>query len=329
MPAPSAALTTLRPDLAGTLLEFDLANDRNGFVGYRVCPIINVAKPSGTFGKIPLEQLLLASTTVERAPGAGYERKKWTFSDVSYACKERGVEEPVDDREAQMYSNYFDAEQISTQRAFDRVLRAAENRIATMIFNASTWTGASLTTAVAKEWDKNHKTDADPISDVNAAKQAVWNGTGIWPNAMIISRTVFNNLRALDAITDAIESGGAGFASRMADVTTAQLAAVFDLDYILVAGSAKNTANENQTASLASMWSNEYAMICRIATTNDMAEPCIARAFHWAEDGSSPGGTVETYRDETIRGNVVRVRHDITEQVIYPECGHLLSNITT
>jgi hypothetical protein len=60
-----------------------------------------------------------------------------------------------------------------------------------------------------------------------------------------------------------------------------------------------------------------------------MAEPCIGRMFHWSEDGSSPGGTVESYRDEIVRGNIIRVRHDVDEVVLYPQAGHLVSNITT
>jgi hypothetical protein len=51
--------------------------------------------------------------------------------------------------------------------------------------------------------------------------------------------------------------------------------------------------------------------------------------FHWSEDGSSPGGTVESYRDEIVRGNIIRVRHDVDEVVLYAQAGHLLSNITT
>ena len=90
----------------------------------------------------------------------------------------------------------------------------------------------------------------------------------------------------------------------------------------------KNTANEADSVSLSSVWSNEYAMVCRVATSNDMHEACIARTFHWGADGSSVGGTVESYRDETVRGEIIRVRHDVDEVVMYPEAGHLLSNIT-
>jgi hypothetical protein len=70
-------------------------------------------------------------------------------------------------------------------------------------------------------------------------------------------------------------------------------------------------------------------MVCRVATGLDIREACIGRTFHWSADGSSIGGTIEEYRDETVRSAIIRVRHDVDEVVMYPQAGHLLSNITT
>lgn len=326
MPAPSSSIATLRPEIAGSLTEFDLAMDRSGFIWDRVLPVFEVAKSSGTFGKIPIEQLLQTRVT-KRAPGAGYARGNFTFTTDSFATEEHGAEEPVDDREAELYSDFFSAEVIAAQRAMDAVLRNAEKRVADMIFNATTWNGASLTTGITNEWDDY--TNATPIDDVNAAVKKVWDNSGMWANALIINRHVFRNLRNCTQIKNAIASAGAGFATRARDITTQQLSEVFDLDHIIVAGSARNSANEGQALSIAPLWSNEYAMVCRVATSIDIKEPCIGRTFHWGQDGSSVMGTVESYRDETVRSNIIRSRHDVDEKVLHVEMGHLLSNITT
>jgi hypothetical protein len=327
MPSPSSSLATLRPDLA-SFLEFDLESERAGFIASQVLPVVDVASQAGNFGKIPLEQLLQQRDTL-RAPGSGYSRGKFTFLPATYVALENGTEEVVDDREAKMYAEYFDAEQVSTMRAFSFVLRNAEQRVADLLFNATTWAGAALTTAVGNEWDKNHVADATPIADVEAAVQKVYDGSGLWPNALIINRKVFRALRNIDDIVERINSEGAGNASKPSDITAAMLAQVFDLKYVIVAGSSKNTANEGQAATPGQIWSDEYAMVAKIAESNDMKEPCLGRTFHWAEDGSSIGGTVESYREEAVRGEVIRVRHDTAELVLYKEAAHLLSNITT
>jgi hypothetical protein len=327
MPAPSSSLATQRPDLA-TFLEFDLESERNGYVATQVFPVVDVAKQAGNFGKIPVEELLQQRDT-KRAPGSGYARGKWTFQPATYACEEHGAEEVVDDREASMYSDYFQAEQISTLRAFSSVLRNAEQRVANAVFNATTWNGAALTTGVTNEWDATHITNAVPINDVEAAVQKVYDGSGLWPNALIITKKVFRNLRLLDQIVDRIASSGAGSPSKASDITPQMLAQVFDLDYVIVAGTSRNSALEGQAAAPVPIWDDEYAMVCKIATSADMREPCIGRTFHWSEDGSSVGGTVESYRDESVRGDVIRVRHDVDEIVLYPQAGHLLTNITS
>lgn len=325
MPSPSSSLATQRPDLA-SFFEFDLEAEKAGFIASQVFPVIDVASQSGNFGKIPLEELLQERKT-DRAPGSGYARGDFTFEPATYACLEHGAEEPIDDREAKMYQEYFDAEVVSTARAYGAVLRNAEKRVADAVFNTTTWTGSGLTTAVTNEWDDS--SNATPLVDVEAAVQKVYDGSGLWANALVINRKVFRNLRNCSEVIDRINSAGAGNPSKASDVTTQMLAQAFDLDHILVAGSSRNSATEGQTPSVGQIWSGEYAMVCKIATGMDMREACVGRTFHWSEDGSSIGGTVESYRDETVRGDVVRVRHDVAEVVLYPQAGHLLSNITT
>ena len=324
MPSPESALSTQRPDLA-SFFEFDLETEKAGFVAAKVFPVVDVAKQAGNFGKIPLEQLLEERDT-KRAAGAGYARSKWTFQPATYACMEHGAEEPIDDRESTAYNEYFDSELVSTARAFGAVLRNAEKRVADAVFNTTTWTGAALTTAVTTEWST--VATAVPLTDVEAAVQKVYDGSGLRPNALIIDWKVFRNLRNVSQVIDRITASGAGNPAKASDVTTAMLAAAFDLEHIIVAGASRNSAIEGQAATPVQIWDDEYAMVCKIANGIDMSEPCIGRTFHWSEDGSSIGGSVETYRDETIRGNVVRVRQDVDEVMLYAQAGHLLSNIT-
>lgn len=323
MPSPSTALTTLRPEL-GSMLEFDL--DQEGFIAHRVLPVLEIAKQAGTFGKIPIEQLLQNRDT-KRAPGSGYSRGKFTFLPDTFACEEHGVEEPIDDRQAEMYRDYFDAEVIAARRAVSSVMVEAEKRVAAAIFNATTWTGGALTSVITEEWDDAG--NAVPIADVAGAVDKVYDGTGLWPNALIINRRVFRNLRKVDEIKAILAASGAGFPHRATDVTVQQLAEVFDLPFILVAGGTKNSAAEGQAATPGQIWSGEYAMVARIAVTGDIQEPGLGRTFHWGEDGSDIDGRIESYRDEPVRSEIIRVRHDVHEKIIYVQAAHLLSNVTT
>lgn len=326
MPSPSSSLATLRPDIADSFTEFDLEMNIRGFVWDRVLPVFEVSRQSGTFGRIPIEQLLQNRET-RRAPGAGYARGNWTFTTETFATVEHGAEEPVDDNEAAMYRDYFDAEVVSALRARSAVLLNAEKRVADAIFNTSTWTGSALATGVSTTWST--AASATPIADVEGAVQKVYDGTGIWPDTIIMSKKVFRLLRNVDEIIERIASSGAGSPTKATDINESMLAQVFDLPKVVVAGSSKNTAAEGQDASISQVWSDTQVMVCKTASSQDFREPCLGRTFHWGDDGSSVGGTVESYREEQTRSDVIRVRHQVDEKVIYKELGHLLTGITT
>lgn len=310
MPSPSSTLTTLRPEL-GTFYELAYADAERDFIGPRVLPVMTVPKQTGKFGKIPVEELLRHTGDGKRASGSGAWRDIMQFTDDSYATEEYTFEELIDDREAAMYSDYFDAETVATQRAVNKILTRQEMRVAAL-FDSTAYTNASMVQTKSNgTW-----VAGNPVTDVEGAVQKVYDATGVWPNAIIMNRKVFRQTRLNAQVTAAIESAGAGSQRRASDVTVDQLSAVFDLPYVLVAGGSKNTAGPGVAASIAQIWPN-HVIVARIAETNDMREPCVGRQFHWAEDGSAFSGRVETYRDEPVRADVVRVRQDVDEKQLY------------
>lgn len=323
MPAPSKALNGFRPDL-GTMFQFDQLMNQMGFIGHLVAPVFEAAEQAGTYGLVPLKQLL-KEPQVGRDSRGWYNRTDLSFEDVVYATAEKGIEQAIDRRKARIYRDFFDFEAVCVKNCLDIVLRAAEKRIADLIFNATTF--ASYLTNVTNEWDDY--TNATPIDDVNAAVLAIWARTGMWADSIAFNRKVFRNLRMCDQIVEKIASSGAGSSVEPGKITVAQIASCFDLKNVYVAGSARDSANEGQAASISSVWSDEYTMVFKGAETNMIEEPCLARTIHWGADGSQIGGTIETYYEDQSRGDVVRVRHEVQEKLQYTAMGQLLGNVTT
>lgn len=320
MPSPSAALSVPRLDLAGALEQFDLEMQKRGYVAQRLLPIFNTPKNSGKYPVIPIAQLLM-QRDLKRAAQGGYSRSSFTFTEQSFATTEYGTEEPIDDKEVSLYGNFFDVELLSTMRAVEALLNGAEQRMVT----ALTDTGVITQTAAANTaW--NMPNTAQPLTDFATARDAIWNATGIWPNAIVMSRNTFNKVKECLQIIDRIKNNS-NYEVQRGQITEAMIANAFGVDQCIVSGTAKNSAIEGQTASIASTWTDSKVLVAKIATSNDLKEPCIGRTFHWAEDGSQPLGTVETYRDETVRGSVVRVRHEVQEKVIYAATGYLITSV--
>lgn len=325
MPRPSSALGQVRPDLADGLEQFNLANDRMSFVGLQIMPVFEAATKSGQFSKRTLAQILQSGNTARGQRGA-YGRGEQKFGTDNFTTTEQGWEEAIDDNEREVYRDWIDAEMAATQACFDVVLRNQEIRIADALFDTGTFTGA-MTNAVTTEWST--AASATPIADINVAKKAIWARTGIWPDTLVFNYHVFLNVRACDEVIQRVQSQGAGSSTLATNINTAMLASAFDLKRVVVCGAPKNTANESSaTATISNIWSSEYAMLTKTADTGNLREPCIGRTFHWGQDGSELGGHIETYRDEPVRADIVRVRHQVGEKILYPELGQLLSNIT-
>ena len=323
-----ASTTITRLDLGLSVDEFDARMDREGFIGHRVLPLVARDKPTGDYAKRTLESVLLVHKTT-RDPGGQYPRSSSDWTKDSYSTAERAHEATVDDRTVLKYNDIIDAEFWETERVIDIVLRSYETDVAAAVFNTTTWTGAPLTTAVTTEWST--AASAKPIADIEAARELIVTGFGQEPNALVINRKVFRNLRNVAEIVDRVKSQT--FVNVQQGLMSARtLADAFDLDFILVAGGIENTANEAAARALSRIWSGEYAMLCKVATSGNPSEAAIGKTVLWSEesamDGDRPGVVVEQYREENRRGDAIRARTDDQVKIDFAVAGHLLSNIS-
>lgn len=317
----SPSTTIQRPDLGLALEELDLTAQRKGFIATRVFPVINVALATANFSRVSLKDLLRKRNTT-RAPGGGYNRQYTNFEQDNYGCQEHGVEEPVDDREKKMYAYTIDAEKIAVNRAIFNILLDYELRVAGKVFNTATWNGG-VTQAVGDKW--NDLAGCDPTADIAKAWTTVWEACGLEPNAIIFNKEVYKNIKNAASIVDRIKFSGRDDPK---NVTMQMLADLWDLPNVLVPSGQYDSANDKQPVSLSRVWGSAYAWVGRVAETEDVQEPCAGRTFNWDGDGSSPNGTVEMYRDENVRSDIVRVRQDTDEKVIQPIAGILLTGVT-
>ncbi len=325
---PTSAITRL--DLGMTAEEFNLAADRAGFIAPRVFRVFQTPLNASQFPKRTLEQLLKLHDT-KRAPRAGYNSDEGEFGTDSYATEDHGLEGKLDDREVAIYRDVFDAELATVNATVDGVLRRFEYDAAAATYDTAIWTGSSLATAITNEWDDH--TNATPITDVNAAREKIVHGTGIEPNALIMNRFQMRHARECPEITDKIKYV---MGTLPKEITPAILAQAFDLDFVLVAGGMKNTANEAQSRSISRLWSNEYMMLAKVALTDSLEEPAVGRTFVWdGNGGAGPGSDtelaylVEEYRNPNETGTIYRCRNDRGIKRLYPALGHLLSNAIT
>lgn len=319
MTAPTSGTTLQRPDLGALAYEFYKDGPQRGFIGLEVLPVFDVMEQSSDYPKLPIESFLKLQKT-DRARRGNYNRSDYEFETGTYACEEHGWEEPIDDKERKLYQRFFDVEEVAVMRAVNTILRNHERRVSTLVFNTGNITN---TGAVGTEWST--VASSTPRRDVYAAKNTLRLATGVLVDSMAINLTVFNNLLRTSEVQDALKYTNPLEMGSLQQ-QTAQLSQYFGLD-ILVAGGLYDSAKKGQSYSMAEMWDDEYCLLFAKSIGMDLETPALGRTFLWTED-SPDILTTETYRDEPIRSDVYRVRHNVDEALIFAGAGYLMSNIT-
>ena len=149
------------------------------------------------------------------------------------------------------------------------------------------------------------------------------------PNTLIVSPSTFFLLTNCDQMVERIKYTFPGI--DISNMTSRQLAQALGLEKVLVGGGVYSTADKGQDASIARFWPDAEAMLTITTDDPDISVPCIGRTFFWVEEsGDGEANTVvETYRDETRRADIVRVRHDSDERLLasYNDSGSMVSDI--
>lgn len=330
MAAPKISIT--RYDLAMSYQEYSFLAASQGFVGLQVLPAIGVDKKAATYPVIPIEAIKAPITDDKRAPRSGYKRDDFEWDEDSYATDEHGREADVDDAEIEMYGDILEVEQIARNRAVLQTLESYEANVASAVFNTGTWTGAALTTALAKDW-----TDptATPVTDVFAAMDKVEDNCFYTPNAAIIQKRTLRAFVQSPQVKDFWKNLAGNDAQMPAHAELFKL--IFGLDKVISPGSLKNTANLGLDAVIDRIWNKRMVMICRISDNRDVSgmDPRIGNTFMWDEQNISIPGLsdtqmamiIEEYREEKRRGGVIRNRCNYGLKIMQKQCGHLLTNV--
>lgn len=311
---PKKGTTVYRPDLGVAVIEAG-TNPTAGTIGLKVMPPYTTPDETDTFLVVPMEAMMTIEN-VDRKDRGAYNRSDWDYENGLYKTIEKGHEEPIDDNEYARLERRMPglADEITTMRAMGIITRAQEKRIADKVMDANAFTVTDVSTAF------DVFADATPVSDFNDAKSDYRKQCGMLPNCAVMSWNTRQNITQCAQIINRLLYTFPGI--DLNQITDEQLARILDIPQVLVGNIMYNSADKGQTRSLSDIWSDDYICLTRVSASEDLADPCIGRTFVWTEDNSE-NPIVETYREEQIRSDVYRVRHQVDERLIrsYDEDG--------
>lgn len=312
-----ATLTTIRPDLATGVLGFNASVQK--FMGLSLLPPIGVQLRNGSFGKITYAEMTEAPLSIKRAPGSEYYRTETNVTTDTYDCEEYGQEEAIDDGNSLVVGQYFDAEMTAARKAAYNLLYQQEVRIKTLIQTTGTFS-STYQSACYDEWDQ--ASTATPIKDVLAAKMKLYSNSGADESmggklVLGMSHKVYTALVGTNDVKGALGFNGPGLPPSYWQ--TESVARALGVDQVVY-----SVAQSSGT----DIWDDEYAYLFLTSDSPDMSIPRLGNVFRWDAD-CADNALVETYRDEKVRSNIVRVRQFVDEKVVNVACGILITNAYT
>lgn len=312
--------TTIRPDLGALAYEFYTESATSGFIGLELFPLFETPLKTANFPIITAKAMLSTPET-QRAARSAYGRSDYVLDEGDYNCKNHGWEEAVDDEERKLYADYFDAEEIATQRATGIVLRSQEIRIK----NKALDTAAIHNGAAGIKWDLI--ATADPKSDVQDAVETIRKRTGLLANTIAMSRTRFlkllNTTKFLEAMKYTVAIQAQPF-----EVQRQAVALYLGIDRLLIAGGIYDKNQKGKAVDPDDIWAADKVVVARTAApgSKDLKEPCIGRTFLWTR--MTPNNiTTDTYREDQTESDIYRVKAYTDEQHMFTGAAEIITGL--
>ena len=315
----SNTAAVFRGDIAGVLEQ---AKDwETNLIGTRVMPILNVPVRAGQYPSFKLKEgQLLKSDVKQRAPYSAFARGTRAFNYESYSALEYGYEEAVDDTVTADISRFFDAEVIAAKLARRKLLLAHELRTAAAIFNASTFTstnsGTAYTTANLATFDVGQDVQ-------EAIDRLLSNGESSTNLRVVIPYPVWTRIRASTKFQNRLRGVGLS-TDTILNASTEAAAQVFGVQEVLIGRASYDSAPEGIAFSSSNVWANTYIWVGSVTeSSSGYFGGGAGFTLNWSEYGPAVG--VFTYRDETIKSNIVRAAHYVSEKVVNSNAGQLIA----
>lgn len=289
-----------------------------GYIAEDVCPIIPVKLESSKF--FTYDKSRFDAPPALRGERADYGRVDWATSTDTYSCSEYGLELLIDDRERQNAIEPLNLDIDSTEILTDMVLNDREKRVQTLLMTSGSYTHSNTTnlSGLSTAWDQYGT--SDPIKDIAVTgRERIRANSGIYPNTLLLGAKPFSVLKQHPLIIDRLKynpTGGIGLG------TLGALAALFEVDRVLVGLPLYRSSNEGQTDALTDIWGNN-AVLAWINPRPAIKQPTLAYMFQ------SRPRQVYKYRDDQHSSDVVRCSEVTAEKMISDSCGYFFQNVNS
>lgn len=190
-------------------------------------------------------------------------------------------------------------------------------------FTTSKWTtdrtgvSSSPSTGQFLQWNDASST---PLEDIRAQKSTILESTGFEPNTLVIGYPVWQALIDHPDIVDRVKYGQT--AGGPARVTVQAVAALLEIEKLLVMKSIENTAKEGAT-NVHAFIGGKKALLCYANPSPSLMAPTAGYTFSWTGYlGSGPQGQrITKFRMEHLKADRVEIEMAYDQKLISADLG--------
>lgn len=285
MPQPDKAqyIDNINQDVAQAYFQ-----TQSNFIASQVFPPVVVDKESAKYYVFTKNDFLRSDMQI-RANASESAGSGFSVSNTNYEIDVFAEHKDVTERDRKNWNlNSIPIDEATTQLLVQHALQKMERQWATDFFTTGLW-GTTNTLTGTDQWSAY--STSDPISVVDTGITTVLSNTGFKPNVGVVGFQTWQKLKRHPLVVDRV-SGGATTANP-ANATTANVAAIFELEKLYVCQAVKATNIEGETAAY-DFIEGKHMLLCYVPSNPSLVTPSAGYTFLF--DGAGSGTTISTYR---------------------------------
>jgi hypothetical protein len=325
MPQPSPSDVHVNVPLTNISVAY--AQSQTMFVADQVFPVVPVGNQSNRYFVYQRDDWYRIEAQL-RAPSTESAGGGWRIDNTpNYFANVYAVHKDIDDQTMANADGPIQMDRDATLWATQQLLIKRDDVFMTNYFATSKWTGGTAggdqtgvagapTGAQFKQWDQAGST---PIEDIRKQIYGTLERTGVQPNKLLLGPYTWRVLQDHPEFLDRIKYTQRGM------VSPDLLAAVLELDSVLIAKGVKVTGNEttSTTNTAAAFLAAKAALLVYAAPSPSLMTPSGGYIFAWTGYvGAGPAGQrITTMRLDQIRSNRVEAEMAFDAKLVAADLG--------
>ena len=311
---PNPVASDLHIDALLTEISLAIMNEEGDYIADRAFPPVFVAKQSDKLlafddGFFRADE----GDALRRAPGTepheiGYK----VTTSAAYYADGFAAAHPIPDEDRGNADPVFNLDEEATRLVTEALRIRRERAFATDFMTTGIW-NTNGDKVGGTNFTKWNDATSDPFTDIEDAKRRIKLDVGRLPTKLILGDIVWYRLKHHPDILDRIKYGATP--QNPANVTRQLVAALFELDELLIGNAAYRSSNEGATVTTARIIDDD-ALLLHVPARPSRMTPAAGYTFFWTPivGGRSVPQVIERYRDVPGKHRDVIAAHSWFDQ---------------